>query len=165
VWLSGDSFMANQTAMFLNIFGGDFMNKMIVGVSALLGLIAAPALAADLAPRTYTKAPPVAAVYDWTGGYVGIEGGYGWPFGSDRSWNCSTPAAAAATSASASASDFLPPTKTITESPGLVGAFLFWEIPFARSKTSGERARLVPIKIWPDICFALAAGRAGETRI
>ena len=56
------------------------MNKMIMGVSALLWLIAAPALAADLAARTYTKAPvaPVVDVYDWTGGYVGIEGGYGW---------------------------------------------------------------------------------------
>ena len=37
------------------------------------------ASAADLAPRTYTKAPPpVSAIYDWTGGYVGIEGGFGW---------------------------------------------------------------------------------------
>src|SRR6516164_1540635 len=56
------------------------MKKMIIGVSALLGLIAAPALGADLAPRTYTKAPvaPVPGVYDWTGGYVCIEGGFGW---------------------------------------------------------------------------------------
>jgi outer membrane immunogenic protein len=56
------------------------MKKMIIGGSALLGLIAAPALAADLAPKTYTKAPPlpVPAVYDWTGGYIGVEGGFGW---------------------------------------------------------------------------------------
>jgi outer membrane immunogenic protein len=45
--------------------------------AALVGV--APALAADLPARTYTKAPPmaVAAVYDWSGFYVGINGGYG----------------------------------------------------------------------------------------
>ena len=48
------------------------MNKMIIGASALLGLIAAPALAKGPPP------PLVPAVYDWTGGYVGIEGGFGW---------------------------------------------------------------------------------------
>jgi outer membrane immunogenic protein len=37
------------------------------------------ASAADLAARTYTKAPvAVAAVYDWTGFYVGGNVGYGW---------------------------------------------------------------------------------------
>jgi outer membrane immunogenic protein len=41
--------------------------------------MAAPALAADLPARTYTKAPApvVAAIYDWSGVYVGINGGYG----------------------------------------------------------------------------------------
>jgi outer membrane immunogenic protein len=39
---------------------------------------AAPAAAADLPARTYTKAPPiVAAAYDWSGFYVGINGGGG----------------------------------------------------------------------------------------
>jgi outer membrane immunogenic protein len=49
-----------------------------VGVAALG--IAAPASAADLAPRPYTKAPPpvVAPIYDWTGFYIGANGGYGW---------------------------------------------------------------------------------------
>lgn len=37
------------------------------------------ASAADLAARPYTKAPPIInPVYNWTGGYIGIEGGYGW---------------------------------------------------------------------------------------
>jgi outer membrane immunogenic protein len=37
------------------------------------------ASAADLAARPYTKAPPiVAAAYDWTGLYIGLNGGYGW---------------------------------------------------------------------------------------
>ena len=36
-------------------------------------------VAADLAARPYTKAPPpmVAAVYDWTGFYIGANGGLG----------------------------------------------------------------------------------------
>jgi outer membrane immunogenic protein len=38
------------------------------------------AMAADLAARPYTKAPPapVMAVYNWTGFYLGINGGGGW---------------------------------------------------------------------------------------
>jgi outer membrane immunogenic protein len=41
------------------------------------------ASAADLAPRPYIKAPPiVAAVYDWTGFYVGAN--LGWSFGRAR---------------------------------------------------------------------------------
>jgi outer membrane immunogenic protein len=49
-----------------------------VGLIALLG-VAAPASAADLAPRPYTKAPPpvVAPIYDWTGFYIGVNGGWG----------------------------------------------------------------------------------------
>jgi outer membrane immunogenic protein len=48
-----------------------------VGLIALLG-VAAPASAADLAPRPYTKAPPpvVAPIYDWTGFYIGANGGW-----------------------------------------------------------------------------------------
>ena len=36
-------------------------------------------MAADMAPRAYTKAPPppVAVVASWTGCYVGGGGGYG----------------------------------------------------------------------------------------
>src|SRR6202049_3078522 len=51
---------------------------------ATLGVVAlgmaAPASAADLAARPYTKAPPpmVAAIYDWSGFYIGINGGGGW---------------------------------------------------------------------------------------
>jgi outer membrane immunogenic protein len=48
--------------------------------------VAAPAFGADLAPRTYTKAPPMAAaaIYDWSGFYIGINGGWG---NSHDSWN------------------------------------------------------------------------------
>ena len=36
----------------------------------------APAVAADLAARPYTKAPSmIAAIYDWSGAYIGVNGG------------------------------------------------------------------------------------------
>ncbi|HLG81492.1 MAG TPA: outer membrane beta-barrel protein [Bradyrhizobium sp.] len=54
------------------------MKKLLVGVVGLVALSAAPAFAADLPARTYTKAPAmIAAVYDWTGFYVGLNGGGG----------------------------------------------------------------------------------------
>src|SRR5437016_5356155 len=58
------------------------MKKLWLGTVVLLALglgMAAPASAADLAARPYTKAPPapIAAIYDWTGFYIGINGGGG----------------------------------------------------------------------------------------
>lgn len=46
-------------------------------LAALIGVAAAPA--ADLAPKTYLKAPaaPDPAPYNWTGFYVGVNVGYG----------------------------------------------------------------------------------------
>ena len=67
------------------------MKKLI---SAALGLaalsLAAPASAADLAARPYTKAPApmIAAVYDWSGFYIGVNGGGGW---SRKCWDTTTP--------------------------------------------------------------------------
>ena len=50
-------------------------------LAAAVGLFAAsiaiPASAADLAALPVTKAPPAAVIYDWSGGYVGINGGGG----------------------------------------------------------------------------------------
>jgi outer membrane immunogenic protein len=57
------------------------MKKVLLGTVALVAFgAAAPASAADLAPQVYTKAPPpmIAAVYDWTGLYIGLNGGGGW---------------------------------------------------------------------------------------
>jgi len=49
---------------------------LLVTASALAVGIAAPASAADLAARPYTKAPAVVApVYDWSGFYIGLNGG------------------------------------------------------------------------------------------
>src|ERR1700746_3732208 len=58
------------------------MKKFWPGNAALLALgvgMASPASAADLAARPYTKAPPapVVAIYDWTGFYIGVNGGGG----------------------------------------------------------------------------------------
>ena len=50
--------------------------KIIVGLFAASAAIGS-ASAADLAARPYTKAPPLSPVYNWTGPYVGIEGGGG----------------------------------------------------------------------------------------
>jgi outer membrane immunogenic protein len=57
------------------------MKKILLGLVGLAALgIAAPASAADLAARPYSKAPPVMmpAMYDWSGFYIGLNGGGGW---------------------------------------------------------------------------------------
>jgi outer membrane immunogenic protein len=56
------------------------MKKILLGVVGLMALgAAAPASAADLPAKVYTKAPAmVAAVYDWSGFYIGANGGGGW---------------------------------------------------------------------------------------
>ena len=50
-----------------------------------LAAVTTQASAADLAARPYTKAPPmIAAIYDWSGFYIGANGGYG---NSRNSWS------------------------------------------------------------------------------
>jgi outer membrane immunogenic protein len=56
------------------------MKKFLLGTVGLVALgMAAPASAADLAARPYTKAPGpmIAAMYDWSGFYIGANGGWG----------------------------------------------------------------------------------------
>ena len=56
------------------------MKKILLATVGLLALgIAAPASAADLPARTYSKAPPpmMAVIYDWSGFYMGLNGGWG----------------------------------------------------------------------------------------
>jgi outer membrane immunogenic protein len=62
------------------------MKRFLLGSVGLIALgMAAPAFAADLPARTYTKAPPmVAAIYDWSGFYIGANGGWG---SLDDQWN------------------------------------------------------------------------------
>jgi outer membrane immunogenic protein len=61
------------------------MKKILLTTIGLAALGMAPAIAADLPARAYTKAPAaVAPIYNWTGFFVGAEGGGGW--GKDD-WN------------------------------------------------------------------------------
>ena len=55
------------------------MKKILLVTSSLIALgAAAPAVAADLAARPYTKAPAmIATMYDWSGFYIGANGGWG----------------------------------------------------------------------------------------
>ncbi|MGY3695845.1 opacity protein-like surface antigen [Bradyrhizobium sp. USDA 3240] len=53
------------------------MKKVLLGTVALIALVA-PSSAADLAAGPYVKAlPAVIPIYDWSGFYVGINGGGG----------------------------------------------------------------------------------------
>ena len=56
------------------------MKRILIGLSAVASVLATTsAFAADLAPRPYTKAPVmVDPGYNWTGFYVGVNGGYSW---------------------------------------------------------------------------------------
>jgi outer membrane immunogenic protein len=57
------------------------MNKACLGLCALAALaLAGPADAADLSVAPLYKAPPPAAAlaYNWSGFYLGVNGGYGW---------------------------------------------------------------------------------------
>ena len=52
------------------------MRKALVAVIGLVASGIAPALAADLPARAYTKAPAIVApIYDWSGFYIGLNGG------------------------------------------------------------------------------------------
>src|SRR5215475_7006490 len=62
------------------------MKKLMLVTASVVALAAAaPAVAADLAARPYTKAPPIVqAAYDWSGFYIGLNGGAGT---SHKSWD------------------------------------------------------------------------------
>ena len=68
------------------------MKRIVVGAVGLLAWgAAAPAVAADLPAQPYTKAPAmIAAIYDWSGVYVGINGGGG---SAHKCWNLAQSAA------------------------------------------------------------------------
>ncbi len=52
------------------------MKKILLALTAVAAF-SAPAFAADLAPRAYTKAPPMVMAPSWTGFYIfgGVGGG------------------------------------------------------------------------------------------
>jgi outer membrane immunogenic protein len=58
--------------------GKEKMKKVLLATAGLVALSIAPALAADLPARTYSKAPvAVAPIYNWGGFYIGVNGGGG----------------------------------------------------------------------------------------
>jgi outer membrane immunogenic protein len=54
------------------------MRKLLAGSIALVALAAAPAMAADMPVK---PKEPTFAVYNWTGFYIGAQGGSGWSSG------------------------------------------------------------------------------------
>jgi outer membrane immunogenic protein len=55
------------------------MKKFLLVTTAAIAFGAAPAVAADLPAQTYSRAPAIVApIYDWSGFYIGINGGGGW---------------------------------------------------------------------------------------
>ena len=52
--------------------------KRILATVMVTAALTAPGLAADLGARTYTKAPALAPVSNWSGFYIGGNLGYGW---------------------------------------------------------------------------------------
>ena len=50
------------------------MKKLLLSGVAAAAILSAPAMAADMP----VKAPPPASMFNWTGFYVGANGGYGW---------------------------------------------------------------------------------------
>src|SRR5882757_10526494 len=69
------------------------MKKFLLGAVGFVALVlTAPASAADLAARPYTKAPPmIAAIYDWSGFYIGANCGWG---SSRNCWDVTPPTVA-----------------------------------------------------------------------
>jgi len=55
---------------------GKNVKKILLTTTALIALGIAPAAAADMAARPYTKAPAAIAINNWTGFYLGAMGGY-----------------------------------------------------------------------------------------
>ena len=75
------------------------MKKLFLAGVALTALVAAPAMAADIARPVYKAPPPVVAVYSWTGCYVGAHVGglwarKDWSRGAGDTFFATTPAGA-----------------------------------------------------------------------
>src|ERR1700730_8984987 len=62
---------------------GQAMRKLF-GTAALLTAFATSAMAADVALRAPARYVAPVSVYNWTGFYLGIEGGGGWGFAQQR---------------------------------------------------------------------------------
>ncbi len=52
--------------------------KKLVLIGVAVAVLSLPAMAADLPRKAPAALPPPAPVYNWTGFYVGVNGGWGW---------------------------------------------------------------------------------------
>src|SRR2546430_15192710 len=89
MWFFGDSILQRLCAICtgnlklttqvvaLEMPKGRNVKKILLTTTALIALGIVPAAAADLAARPYTKAPPMAVAYNWSGVYAGVYGGRG----------------------------------------------------------------------------------------
>ncbi len=59
------------------------MRKLLLATAAAV-LLSTPTLAADLAPMPAEPVAPAYLPFTWTGGYVGVQAGYGWGDESDN---------------------------------------------------------------------------------
>jgi outer membrane immunogenic protein len=111
------------------------------GLLSIAGFVGA-ASAADLPARTYTKAPVVVdPAYNWSGFYIGIEGGGDWGR-SQHYWNDpATPAFAG-----------LPQTGGIKANGGLIGGTLGYNYQFSNN---------IVIGVENDISWTNSKGTAG----
>lgn len=66
------------------------MKTLLLGTVGLIAFVTS-ATAADMATRPYTKAPAAIAMYDWSGFYIGANGGWGT---SHKCWDFSNAAGA-----------------------------------------------------------------------
>jgi outer membrane immunogenic protein len=58
--------------------GNNEMKKLLLSAISFVALgMAAPASAADMAVKAPPPAPPIQAIYDWSGFYIGANGGWG----------------------------------------------------------------------------------------
>jgi outer membrane immunogenic protein len=74
------NFIASELNGAKHTSGENMMKKILLGTVGLVALsLTAPASAADIAARPITKAPPPPPppVYDWSGFYIGVNGGGG----------------------------------------------------------------------------------------
>ena len=74
----------------VNCNGDCVMKRALAAAIGLAALGMAPALAADLPAQTYSKTPVwIPALYDWSGFYTGLNGGWGT---SHKCWDSLSPA-------------------------------------------------------------------------
>jgi outer membrane immunogenic protein len=87
------------------------MNKLATVIAAI-ALIGTPAFAADMAVKMPVKAPPPAPApaYNWTGFYIGANGGYGWKDSTTVTFTPNDPTALAGTCGGVFGGTCAPPT-------------------------------------------------------